>query len=884
MEEVQKNGETTNKPQLSHKDISRDRKQNKNTENSVSCLCEGDSGSKLLFRCGTCKRKFKTLCFLHKHLMSHLRSTGSYHYDDVLKTAFPKYESCCSSTQTEMFFENLKREFPDDDIISSQTNDVKDSALDQVDMDVESDDSFANSGDCFESVYSDVVKVDRISKKGLQNSLSNKKAPDHLNGSKQVLEACDEDSCSTLIIEPVTLNKRDVNVHVNTARTKGNKTIANGSHNSPKRLISKNKFICDQCKVMFRNKKELLKHESKTHSNELKFNCDKCKDAFIRVVDYKKHKSRAHSPAKNIQKDKRAPSGPVDDIEVKNEKSVIIKREETPGTKSKIRKRKCEGAKIKKPKESGQQEGNNPHTCELCGYVMPRSKVAVHMRLHSGDRPYKCEQCGKGLISSSKLQRHMLIHDEKKKHACDICGAGFTMKYKLRMHMHIHTGKKPYLCSICGAEFNHSANLATHTRCVHLQVKPFHCEICGGSYAKRSQLDEHVLSHSSEKHHTCRYCGKSFKYLKGLRRHEKNHSDDAGSLKCDDCGTKFTRKDTLDRHRLIHSKETMLHCPTCQITFENNDEFKEHIDSHVEKIQYECILCKQKFKVPGKYYTHMLAIHNISKELARQVHSDVKDGQFSQKVAELIAKAASPADPNLPLHSEDNVSFTSKSSSVPCYNVNQVVSNIIEENKASLNALTRAATENLRLHSQDVREEEKNIPLVPPINPLVLFEKSNNLLPLDHYGIDGKSQGQRAHPMNITDHNYGQSLNSLDQSIHTVHSGMQHSDLNVGHLQSLNLPDNFSLGPHNSLTCHGVGHPFMARNMVNFEQVSDQHSVEQGAIESLRRLQESSNPPLSVAMATSSGMMSVSQGQGHIQSAQVADNSSATNYRLQNLF
>ena len=67
------------------------------------------------------------------------------------------------------------------------------------------------------------------------------------------------------------------------------------------------------------------------------------------------------------------------------------------------------------------------------------------------------------------------------------------------------SGKKPYLCSICGAEFNHSANLATHTRCVHLQVKPYVCNVCGGKYSKRSQLDDHVLSHSTERQFTCRY-------------------------------------------------------------------------------------------------------------------------------------------------------------------------------------------------------------------------------------------------------------------------------------------------------------------------------------------------------------------------------------------
>lgn len=59
----------------------------------------------------------------------------------------------------------------------------------------------------------------------------------------------------------------------------------------------------------------------------------------------------------------------------------------------------------------------------------------------TGERPYICHVCGKGLISDKKLKRHLLIHSEVQRHTCDVCGQGFSMKYKLRTHMFVHTGK-----------------------------------------------------------------------------------------------------------------------------------------------------------------------------------------------------------------------------------------------------------------------------------------------------------------------------------------------------------------------------------------------------------------------------------------------------------
>ncbi|XP_053393989.1 zinc finger and BTB domain-containing protein 14-like [Mercenaria mercenaria] len=50
---------------------------------------------------------------------------------------------------------------------------------------------------------------------------------------------------------------------------------------------------------------------------------------------------------------------------------------------------------------------------------------------------------------------------------CDFCEKTFREKTNLRVHVRTHTGEKPFKCFLCGKEFAHSSNLKQHERGVH---------------------------------------------------------------------------------------------------------------------------------------------------------------------------------------------------------------------------------------------------------------------------------------------------------------------------------------------------------------------------------------------------------------------------------
>ncbi|KAJ8897767.1 hypothetical protein PR048_003117 [Dryococelus australis] len=344
--------------------------------------------------------------------------------------------------------------------------------------------------------------------------------------------------------------------------------------------------------------------------------------------------------------------------------------------------------------------GKLKHRCSFCGKCFLANKdLKKHIRTHTGEKPYECNDCGAkfsqaGALKNHIVSRHNLISADS--FFCHFCNKSFPIKERLRLHLRVHTGERPYRCKHCPKTFARGGQLLQHLRS-HSGTRPFKCEHCNSSFTYANNLKQHIKKHLGERDHICNVCGKRFLRRDGLQKHLTCYHGDIKAFHCNICNKNlkghlmqhfrthrnekphactvcdatFAQRSQLTVHMRVHSGEKPYQCQICKQTFAHSTVLKMHVRRHTGEKPFKCLLCPSTTFVQLPHLKkHMLCVHKTNKPylcvscrkfFKTKLELETHQQESSSCVAETGGKVDSKTDPKTSKHM-----VTSASSSQNC--------------------------------------------------------------------------------------------------------------------------------------------------------------------------------------------------------------------------
>ncbi|XP_061908481.1 sal-like protein 4 isoform X1 [Entelurus aequoreus] len=298
--------------------------------------------------------------------------------------------------------------------------------------------------------------------------------------------------------------------------------------------------------------------------------------------------------------------------------------------------KKAKGKLLAIPVEAKNGDSLYKHKCKYCGKSFGNdSALQIHLRSHTGERPFKCNICGNRFTTKGNLKVHFQRHKDKypnitmnphpvPEHLDNIptsSGIPFGMSVPMDesnelkppvghpapgFHSSSLSGFKTTFEGFGGDPFSQrptpstsdsslsvSSNIfSQETTMEHNQkdakelLAPLH-HMNGGEHssgtAKLQQMVDGLEKRTNDPNE-CVICHRILSCQSSLKMHYRTHTGER-PYKCKICGRAFSTKGNLKAHYGVHRASTPLKmqhsCPICQKKFTNAVVLQQHIRMHM---------------------------------------------------------------------------------------------------------------------------------------------------------------------------------------------------------------------------------------------------------------------------------------------------------------